>query len=91
MNNLLCGCGREVRYSHFRDGNQVMSCNKRTICLTYEQQDKELIEVQRKYRQLLYEVRSKFPGETRHETALRYIKAMESSPPCSSVAGIDAT
>ena len=27
--------------------------------------------------ELLYHVQSKFPGETRHETALRYIKQAE--------------
>jgi hypothetical protein len=30
-----------------------------------------------KYNELIYAVHSKFPNETRHETALRYIKRME--------------
>ena len=31
-----------------------------------------------KYNELLYEVQSKFPNESRHETALRYIRSAES-------------
>jgi hypothetical protein len=33
----------------------------------------------RKYEELLYAVAQKYPGETRHETALRYIKRAETS------------
>jgi len=77
---LLCGCGREVRYSHFKDGEEVMSCNKRIICLTYEEQREKLTALQGKYSELLYAVARKFPGENRHETALRYIRAMEEAP-----------
>jgi len=29
------------------------------------------------YQELIYAVESRFPGETRHETALRYIKSFE--------------
>ena len=32
-----------------------------------------------KYQELLYAVAQKFPGETRHETALRYIRRAESA------------
>ncbi len=32
-----------------------------------------------KYYELLYAVQNKFPGETRHETALRYIQQAEKS------------
>lgn len=35
-------------------------------------------DVVRKYEELLYEVHRKFPDETRHQTALRYIKTAES-------------
>jgi len=77
---LLCGCGREVRYSHFKDGQEVMSCNKYAVCLTYEEQQEKLSELQGKYNELLYAVARKFPGESRHETALRYIRAMEEVP-----------
>jgi len=37
---LLCGCGRELRYSH--GSLDVMSCNKYAVCLTYDEQE-ELI------------------------------------------------
>lgn len=37
----------------------------------------ELIKVKEKYNELLMAVQSKFPGETRHETALRYIRNAE--------------
>ncbi len=87
---LLCGCGKEVRYSHFKDGKEVMSCNKYTVCLTYDEQREKLQELQSKYHQLLYAVKRKFPGESRHETALRYIRAAEELPACE-VAKCEAT
>ena len=33
--------------------------------------------VEEKYQELLYQVACKFPNETRHETALRYLKERE--------------
>lgn len=36
-----------------------------------------LKEIERKYNELIYNVCNKFPNETRHETALRYIKNAE--------------
>lgn len=38
---------------------------------------KALLEVKAKYYELLYAVSIKHPNETRHETALRYIKQAE--------------
>jgi hypothetical protein len=43
-----------------------------------------LLDLQRKYNELLFEVSTKFPHESRHETALRYIKqaeAPQNNPP----------
>jgi hypothetical protein len=40
----------------------------------------QLGEVQDKYLQLIYGVARVFPGETRHETALRYIREAETKP-----------
>jgi hypothetical protein len=40
-------------------------------------------ELARRYRELIHAVESKFPGETRHETALRYIQERERSGVCS--------
>lgn len=37
-----------------------------------------LVAVVDKYHELLYQVSCKFPNETRHETALRYLKERES-------------
>jgi hypothetical protein len=37
----------------------------------------EIDEYKKKYEELLYAVMSKFPNESRHETALRYIKQAE--------------
>ena len=37
----------------------------------------QIKELQGKYYELLYSVASKFPDETRHETALRYIRNAE--------------
>jgi hypothetical protein len=48
LSALLCGCGRKVRYGHFKDGEQVMSCNKYAVCLTYDQQFDLIKELQNK-------------------------------------------
>ena len=37
----------------------------------------EIQSAKEKYRELLYQVSCKFPNETRHETALRYLKERE--------------
>lgn len=42
-----------------------------------------LKEIQSKYYELIYQVETVFPEETRHETALRYIKNAEDSSKCS--------
>lgn len=39
---------------------------------------KELISIEKKYYELLFCVTNKYPNETRHETALRYIKGSQS-------------
>jgi hypothetical protein len=40
-------------------------------------EDEELRRDAERYRELLFAVESKFPGESRHETALRYIRKVE--------------
>jgi hypothetical protein len=48
LSDLLCGCGRQVRYSHFDDnGNEVMSCNKHFVCMTYSEQYERLLALER--------------------------------------------
>jgi hypothetical protein len=44
------------------------------------QEEKELDRVQTLYNELIYAVARKWPGETRHQTALRYIQQAESRP-----------
>jgi len=38
-----------------------------------------LLDTEKKYNKLIMAVETKYPGETRHETALRYIKDRENS------------
>jgi len=45
--------------------------------LNFLEIQKELLDLGLKYNELIMAVDSKFPNETRHETALRYIRAME--------------
>lgn len=44
----------------------------------YREAPEQWLGTQEKYMELLYAVASKFPNETRHQTALRYIKNSES-------------
>lgn len=45
-----------------------------------ERLEAALTEVQAKYHELLYHVERKFDGESRHDTARRYIREAESRP-----------
>jgi hypothetical protein len=42
LNALLCGCGRQIRYSHFKNGVEVGSCNKHIVCPTYDELSENL-------------------------------------------------
>jgi hypothetical protein len=42
---MKCKCGRDGRYSHFKDNVETMSCNKHIICLTYSEQFDKIIEL----------------------------------------------
>ena len=59
------------------------------------EQDREIIEARRdieeKYNKLLMEVVSKVPGETRHETAQRYIRERETLPSSQGSQGLKET
>ena len=35
----LCPCGKSLNYSHIKDGKEVLSCTKHTLCPTYEEQN----------------------------------------------------
>lgn len=41
----LCGCGGRLRYSHWVDDKEVMSCNKYAVCLTYDQQFQAIVKI----------------------------------------------
>lgn len=53
-------------------------------------QASELEKLRANYNELLYSVHRKTPGETRHETALRYIKQMEAPSECAVDAALNA-
>ena len=42
----------------------------------------QIDDLEQKYHELIYAVENKHPNETRHETALRYIKACEITSDC---------
>lgn len=44
------------------------------------EQTEEIQQLRTRYHELLYGVASRYPGETRHETALRYIREAENRP-----------
>ena len=48
-------------------------------------QDNGYIRLHEKYQELIMAVARKFPNETRHETALRYINQAEALSECASV------
>ncbi len=37
-----CNCGRQIKYSHFKDGVEKGSCNKHIICPTYLELQRDL-------------------------------------------------
>lgn len=55
----LCGCGLKVRYGHFKDGVEVMSCNKYAVCLSYDEQHSRIQELSKesaKYKHALEKI-----------------------------------
>ena len=42
VNEGLCNCGRKLRYSHGPVEANVMSCNKYTVCPSYDELEKLL-------------------------------------------------
>ena len=75
----LCdGCGQY--HQECEDGQgPVSSCNCMTAASMFRKEFYQLppSDVVQKYEELLYAVARKFPDETRHQTALRYIKTSE--------------
>jgi hypothetical protein len=58
-------------------GLRKQSKELREIARQYERDHQRYEEVYTNYYELLYEVARKFPNETRHQTALRYIRNAE--------------
>jgi hypothetical protein len=54
-------------------------CDDELIARIKEQAQKEMREIKDKYQELILAVENKHQGETRHQTALRYIKNAEKS------------
>ena len=62
------------------NGMSVFSADQMRAALVAERAEvARLREMQKKYQELIFAVARKFPGESRHETALRYINRAESS------------
>lgn len=53
-------------------------------CLPYLTDNQPNKELKEKYYELLFQVADKYPGETRHETALRYLREAKTSGPAGS-------
>ena len=68
QNSSLLPCIHEA----LNDGEPVPGCPD---CFKYVKA--QLAEAQAKYNALLFAVASQWPGESRHETALRYIRQAE--------------
>jgi hypothetical protein len=66
------------------DGMLEMFCDQsiekvtNLLSSTRQQVQKEMVEIENKYQELIMAVGNKYSGETRHQTALRYIKNAES-------------
>lgn len=56
-----------------------LECGFCELCLARIDERIRVINLQKDYNELIYAVASKYPNETRHQTALRYIKEMEKS------------
>ena len=56
---------------------KVLEANRAELIGNYEAELARLREVENKYQELLYQVASKFPDESRHDTAKRYIHDAE--------------
>ena len=40
-----CACGRDNRYVHFVNGDEVYSCNKHIVCPTYDELEERIREL----------------------------------------------
>ena len=60
--------------------------SERKECEELRKENYDLETTKQQYYELLWAVESKFPNESRHQTALRYIQQAERNSKCGSVA-----
>lgn len=51
--NDLCNCGKPIEYSHLKEGVMVGSCNKYSVCASYDDLLNSNISLNRALRELL--------------------------------------
>ena len=69
--------GGDVSRSYAWAAERCMDTDPWPLYLTPQAPPAAVPETEAKYAELLYAVESKWPGESRHETALRYIRERE--------------
>ena len=79
INNVIQAADKEIAFiktSH-QQILKVLEANRAELIGNYEAELVRMREVENKYQELLYQVASKFPDESRHDTAKRYIHDAE--------------
>ena len=61
-----------------RLSDELTKWRKGLNSISYDTKNAEIQNLKSKYHELLYQVEKNFPNESRHETALRYIRQAES-------------
>ena len=64
----------QIKYQEGKDDDCSINCQELAVLRKKNKERQKEIDL---YYELLWAVNRKFPNETRHETALRYIKEME--------------
>lgn len=70
-------CGQCQKKQQHRQGNLGEMICKKCGCWRSSEIRNNYPKLQAKYNELIFEVCRKFPGESRHQTALRYIREAE--------------
>lgn len=77
IENTIDWLGQCIEDAENSEGRYCLQTVDLLLLKTYMNRLKELIEVNTNYNNLLNAVESKFPGKSRYETALSYIKERE--------------
>ena len=88
--NELTACLRELEIIDEltgRSGAESVRSSSMAVREVIQRQAEELVEVRKTYQELIYAVARKFPDESRHQTALRYINNAErqDNPPAAAI------